>query len=114
MNGPVLIPICSWFLTALSDFFNSLLDWHPQQLRQPLDVQIARIIGQHRSSKKHRRYQRGPDQLATHLWCDRRTGIGARNDLTRPLAVFMLAADAEWQRQEQHDPPEHEVDREGG
>jgi hypothetical protein len=25
MNGPVLIPICSWFLTALSDFFNSLL-----------------------------------------------------------------------------------------
>ena len=26
MNGPVLIPICSWFLTALSDFFNSLLD----------------------------------------------------------------------------------------
>jgi hypothetical protein len=29
MNGPVLIPICSWFLTALSDFFNSLLGAEP-------------------------------------------------------------------------------------
>ena len=31
-----------------------------------------------------------------------------------PLAVLVLAAHAERQRQEQHDPPQHEVDRERG
>jgi Branched-chain amino acid transport system / permease component len=83
---------------------------NPHQLRQPLDIQIARIIGQHRGSENDCRYRRGPDQLAAHLARDRCARIGAR----RSAAVLVLAADPERQRHEQHDPPQHEVDREPG
>jgi hypothetical protein len=42
MNGPVLIPICSWFLTALSDFFNSLLGNQLRREHLYLNARAAR------------------------------------------------------------------------
>src|SRR5258708_582539 len=86
------------------------LKWHSHQLRQPLDVEITLIIGPHRDRENHGRDYRGPDQLASHPCQDRRTGIGAG----RALAVLVLAADTERQCQEQHEPPQHEVDRKRG
>src|ERR1700684_1184778 len=45
MNGPVLIPICSWFLTALSDFFNSLLGLSRQRHSPLHDLRILQGAG---------------------------------------------------------------------
>src|SRR5258705_7905800 len=96
--------------TTLRRIVPNSLERQPHQLRQPFDVQITLIIRPHPDAENHARDQRGPDQFPAHPRHDRRAGIGAGC----PLAVLMLAADAERQRHEQHDPPEHEVDRERG
>src|SRR3984957_17371686 len=83
---------------------------HPHQFRQPLDIQITRAISEQAREKYHGRQRGSPDQFPAHHGCDRRAGIGAR----RAFAVFVLAAHPERQRQEKHDPPDDEVDREPG
>src|SRR5262249_12646617 len=80
------------------------------QLRQPLDIQQAQFIRPHPEAEGDRRDDGGPEQLRSHPRQDRCAGIGAGGT----LAVLMLAADAERQGHEQHDPPDHEVDRKRG
>src|SRR6185437_3018387 len=81
---------------------------HSHQPRESIDIQIPGKIGEPGSGEKYRRENRGPDQLAPHQARDRRTGIGAG----RTAAILVLATHAERQGQEQHNPPDDEVDRE--
>src|SRR6187431_3274303 len=76
------------------------------QPRKILNVEITRAIEREASAIQHERNDRRPYELAPHAVRNRRTGIGALD----ATALLMLAAHAERQHGEQHDPPDDEVD----
>ena len=60
-----------------------LLKRRPHQLRQPLDGEIAGIIGEHPEYENHGGKHGGPDQLSAHPGQDRCARLGAG----RPAAL---------------------------
>src|ERR1043166_8071258 len=71
---------------------------------QPVDVDHGA------DRKDHRCGDRGPQELSPNRRDRRRARIGAARD----LAAFFLAAHAERQHGEQHDPPDQKVNGDGG